>query len=69
MTNGLRMRERWALMFQVTGSNVESVAEDEIMRMLILVRNFLPGYLQASLMLPCQTHCLTAIPTQISSMH
>ena len=33
---------------QVTGSNVESVAEDEIMRMLILMRNFLPGYLQAS---------------------
>ncbi|KAK9917332.1 hypothetical protein WJX75_003190 [Coccomyxa subellipsoidea] len=31
---------------EVTGSNVESVAEDEIMRMLILVRNFLPGYLQ-----------------------
>lgn len=69
MTNGLRMRERWALMFQVTGSNVESVAEDEIMRMLILVRNFLPGYLQARFILPCQTHCLTAIATQISSMH
>lgn len=33
---------------QVTGSNVESVAEDEVMRMLILMRNFLPGYLQAS---------------------
>ena len=32
----------------MTGSNVESVAEDEIMRMLILMRNFLPGYLQAS---------------------
>lgn len=34
---------------QVTGSNVSSVAEDEVMRMLILIRNFVPGYLQASL--------------------
>ncbi|EIE20521.1 formate dehydrogenase [Coccomyxa subellipsoidea C-169] len=32
---------------EVTGSNVESVAEDEVMRMLILMRNFVPGYLQA----------------------
>lgn len=30
---------------QVTGSNVSSVAEDEVMRMLILIRNFVPGYL------------------------
>ena len=32
---------------EVTGSNVVSVAEDELMRILILVRNFLPGYRQA----------------------
>jgi formate dehydrogenase len=32
---------------EVTGSNVVSVAEDELMRILILVRNFLPGYKQA----------------------
>ncbi|GAV74626.1 2-Hacid_dh domain-containing protein/2-Hacid_dh_C domain-containing protein [Cephalotus follicularis] len=31
---------------EVTGSNVVSVAEDELMRVLILVRNFVPGYLQ-----------------------
>lgn len=32
---------------EVTGSNVVSVAEDELMRILILIRNFLPGYHQA----------------------
>ncbi|XP_061348577.1 formate dehydrogenase 1, mitochondrial isoform X2 [Gastrolobium bilobum] len=32
---------------EVTGSNVVSVAEDELMRILILMRNFLPGYKQA----------------------
>ncbi|XP_061348580.1 formate dehydrogenase, mitochondrial-like [Gastrolobium bilobum] len=32
---------------EVTGSNVVSVAEDELMRILILVRNFLPAYHQA----------------------
>lgn len=32
---------------EVTGSNTVSVAEDELMRILILVRNFLPGYHQA----------------------
>lgn len=31
---------------EVTGSNTVSVAEDELMRILILVRNFLPGYHQ-----------------------
>ncbi|XP_020414665.1 formate dehydrogenase, mitochondrial isoform X1 [Prunus persica] len=31
---------------EVTGSNVVSVAEDELMRILILVRNFVPGYTQ-----------------------
>ncbi|CAI0455965.1 unnamed protein product [Linum tenue] len=31
---------------EVTGSNVVSVAEDELMRILILMRNFLPGYHQ-----------------------
>ncbi|KAF5185994.1 Glyoxylate/hydroxypyruvate reductase B [Thalictrum thalictroides] len=31
---------------EVTGSNVVSVAEDELMRILILVRNFVPGYNQ-----------------------
>ncbi|GFY95984.1 formate dehydrogenase [Actinidia rufa] len=31
---------------EVTGSNVVSVAEDELMRVLILTRNFLPGYHQ-----------------------
>ncbi|PIA62018.1 hypothetical protein AQUCO_00200184v1 [Aquilegia coerulea] len=31
---------------EVTGSNVVSVAEDELMRILILVRNFVPGYKQ-----------------------
>jgi formate dehydrogenase len=31
---------------EVTGSNTVSVAEDELMRILILVRNFLPGYQQ-----------------------
>ena len=29
------------------GSNVESVAEDEAMRCLILIRNFMEGYQQA----------------------
>ncbi|XP_028785030.1 formate dehydrogenase, mitochondrial-like [Neltuma alba] len=33
---------------EVTGSNVVSVAEDELMRILILVRNFVPGYHQAA---------------------
>jgi len=32
---------------EVTGSNVVSVAEDELMRILILIRNFLPGYHQS----------------------
>ncbi|XP_021900164.1 formate dehydrogenase, mitochondrial [Carica papaya] len=31
---------------EVTGSNVVSVAEDEVMRVLILMRNFVPGYQQ-----------------------
>ncbi|KAG7559363.1 D-isomer specific 2-hydroxyacid dehydrogenase NAD-binding domain [Arabidopsis thaliana x Arabidopsis arenosa] len=31
---------------EVTGSNVVSVAEDELMRILLLMRNFLPGYNQ-----------------------
>lgn len=31
---------------EITGSNVVSVAEDELMRILILVRNFVPGYKQ-----------------------
>lgn len=31
---------------EVTGSNTVSVAEDEVMRVLILVRNFVPGYNQ-----------------------
>ncbi|CDP02122.1 unnamed protein product [Coffea canephora] len=31
---------------EVTGSNVVSVAEDELMRVLILVRNFVPGHHQ-----------------------
>jgi len=33
---------------EVTGSNTVSVAEDELMRILILVRNFLPGHHQIS---------------------
>ncbi|CAK8542273.1 unnamed protein product [Lathyrus sativus] len=32
---------------EVTGSNTMSVAEDELMRILILVRNFVPGYHQS----------------------
>jgi formate dehydrogenase len=32
---------------EVTGSNTVSVAEDELMRILILTRNFVPGYHQA----------------------
>lgn len=31
---------------EVTGSNTVSVAEDQLMRILILTRNFLPGYRQ-----------------------
>ncbi|KAG0463881.1 hypothetical protein HPP92_019950 [Vanilla planifolia] len=31
---------------EVTGSNVVSVAEDELLRILVLVRNFVPGYQQ-----------------------
>ncbi|KAM7279909.1 hypothetical protein ACFE04_007043 [Oxalis oulophora] len=31
---------------EITGSNTVSVAEDELMRILILVRNFVPGYQQ-----------------------
>ncbi|KAH9330979.1 hypothetical protein KI387_003087 [Taxus chinensis] len=31
---------------EITGSNVVSVAEDELMRILILMRNFVPGYKQ-----------------------
>ncbi|KAL2634931.1 hypothetical protein R1flu_006410 [Riccia fluitans] len=33
---------------EVTGSNITSVAEDELMRILILVRNFLPAWEQIS---------------------
>ncbi|ONM08075.1 formate dehydrogenase2 [Zea mays] len=33
-------------MAEVTGSNTVSVAEDELLRILILLRNFLPGYQQ-----------------------
>ncbi|XP_050915391.1 formate dehydrogenase, chloroplastic/mitochondrial-like [Lathyrus oleraceus] len=32
---------------EVTGSNIVFVAEDELMRILILVRNFVPGYHQS----------------------
>nr|CAB3450828.1 unnamed protein product [Digitaria exilis] len=32
---------------EVTGSNTVSVAEDQLMRVLVLVRNFLPGHRQA----------------------
>ena len=35
-----------SLYLQCTGSNTESVAEDEVMRMLILIRNFIPGWKQ-----------------------
>ena len=35
-----------SLYLQCTESNTESVAEDEIMRMLILIRNFVPGWKQ-----------------------
>jgi formate dehydrogenase len=38
--NGLTVAE-------VTGSNVVSVAEDEVMRMLLLIRNFLPAHEQS----------------------
>lgn len=31
---------------EITGSNIVSVAEDELMRILVLLRNFLPGYKQ-----------------------
>lgn len=31
---------------EITGSNIVSVAEDELMRILILLRNFVPGYKQ-----------------------
>jgi formate dehydrogenase len=31
---------------EVSGSNVTSVAEDEVMRMLVLIRNFVPAYQQ-----------------------
>lgn len=37
---------------EVTGSNVVSVAEDELLRVLILMRNFLPGYHQVITSLP-----------------
>ena len=37
---------------QVTGCNVESVAESEVMRILLLVRNFVEGYKQVCI--PCQ---------------
>ncbi len=43
---------------QVTGSNVESVAESEVMRILILVRNFIEGYKQASSPAHLPTACL-----------
>lgn len=33
---------------EVTGSNTVSVAEDQLMRVLVLVRNFLPGHRQAA---------------------
>ena len=36
----------------MTGCNVESVAESEVMRILLLVRNFVEGYKQVQL--PCQ---------------
>lgn len=37
---------RTSQVFYSIGSNVVSVAEDELMRVLILVRNFLPGHRQ-----------------------
>ena len=43
---------------QVTGSNVESVAESEVMRILILMRNFIEGYKQASASAHLPTACL-----------
>ena len=53
-------------MTQVTGSNVESVAESEVMRILILMRNFIEGYKQASISTHLRTACLSAHRTYTS---
>ena len=44
-----RRRDYSRLVTQVTGCNVESVAESEVMRILLLVRNFVEGYRQVHL--------------------
>jgi len=38
--------EKGLTVAEVTGSNTSSVAEDEVLRVLVLVRNFLPGWRQ-----------------------
>uniref|UniRef100_A0A7I4B448 Formate dehydrogenase, mitochondrial n=1 Tax=Physcomitrium patens TaxID=3218 RepID=A0A7I4B448_PHYPA len=40
--------EKGLTVSEVTGSNVTSVAEDEVLRILVLVRNFAPGWKQVS---------------------
>jgi len=40
--------EKGMTVAEVSGSNVVSVAEDELMRILLLVRNFLPAHKQVS---------------------
>ena len=46
---------------QVTGSNVESVAESEVMRILILMRNFIEGYKQASALACTAIACMLCV--------
>jgi formate dehydrogenase len=40
--------DRGLTVSEVTGSNVTSVAEDEVMRILVLIRNFAPAWKQAT---------------------
>ena len=58
-------------LLQVTGSNVVSVAESEVMRMLILIRNFLPGWQQVNTLLvgsPSDPERFLVAPQPLSMM-
>ena len=50
------------LVTDVAGSNVTSVAEDEVMRILILLRNFTMGYEQVRLVRPSLLNCPVTAP-------
>lgn len=56
------------ILLQVTGSNVESVAESEVMRILILMRNFIEGYKQASAPACTASACMHALCSPVTNL-